>query len=202
MMNLMNGYSKFREEVFPAHKALFEGLKSGQSPETLIISCSDSRVDLNWVTQAKPGDIFHVRNAGNLVPMTEPGERAAAGAIEYALANLPIRDIVVCGHSDCGAMKGLKAGIGANDESAVACWLRLAAERTPDATALDLDALIRANIVHQLESLRDYAPVAEREAGGTLRLWGWMYDIGSSEILQLDVASGEFRPLDSFKAVD
>ncbi|GMR21912.1 MAG: carbonic anhydrase [Acidobacteriota bacterium] len=200
MLNLLNGYMKFREEIYPEHRKLFESLHSGQAPETLIISCSDSRVDLNWVTQAKPGDVFYVRNAGNLVPRADRGEHAVAGAIEFAVKKLPIRDIVVCGHSDCGAMKGLKDGVAENDDSAVSGWLRLAAEQTPDASVLDLEALIRINVGRQLENLRSYPFIAERVEKRELRLWGWVYDIGSSRILQLHESNSGFRMLD-FDAV-
>jgi carbonic anhydrase len=201
MENLTHGYAKFREKIFPQHRELFRSLNSGQAPETLMVSCSDSRVDLNFVTQAKPGEIFHVRNAGNLVPLPNGSETAAAGAIEFAVTNLPIRDIVVCGHSDCGAMKGLKAGISEDDNSAVASWLRLAARQTPNASELDLDSLVRANVVHQLDSLENHSFVAERIAKNELQLWGWVYDIGSSQILQLDNYTGEFRALESFETV-
>lgn len=201
MDNLTQGYAKFRQKIYPQHRELFESLSSGQEPETLMVSCSDSRVDLNLVTQARPGEIFHVRNAGNLVPLPGGDETATAGAIEFAVVNLPIRDIVVCGHSDCGAMKGLKAGVSEIDDSAVASWLRLAAAQTPDASNLELDTLIHTNVVSQLDSLRQHAFVAERIARGELRLWGWVYDIGSSEIHQLDTFTGAFRALDSFEIV-
>lgn len=195
MNHLLRGYAKFREEIYPGEKALFDQLKSGQSPNTLLICCSDSRVDLNHVTQAKPGDIFYVRNAGNLVPPASSPDCGSGSAIEFAVENLPIRDIVVCGHSDCGAMKALTAGA-TEGESIVARWLRVAAAQTPDAAKRDLDDLIRTNVVHQLDSLRSLSFVAERLNKGDLRLWGWVYDIGSSEILQLD-ESGSFRPLDT-----
>lgn len=199
MNNLMQGYSKFRKEVYPFRKQLFDGLRSGQTPETLIVCCSDSRVDLNLVTQAEPGDVFYVRNAGNLIPPPEGPDTAAGGAIEYAVGNLPIRDIVVCGHSDCGAMKALNAGVAADDPTIVGRWLRLAAAQTPDATGLDLDSLIRANVIRQLDALRQHDFIAERVERDELRLWGWVYDIGASELLQLDASSGEFRPLESFE---
>lgn len=201
MRSLIHGYAKFRNEIYPEGRELFENLKSGQAPEVLIVSCSDSRVDLNWTTGAKPGDIFYVRNAGNIVPPHGVSEHAASAAIEFAVSSLPIRDIVVCGHSDCGAMKGLKKGIADSDETALANWLRLAAEQIPDASQLDLDELIRANVVRQLENLETHPFVAERVAAGSLRLWGWVYDIGSSEILQLDASTQKFAPLETFEHV-
>ena len=199
MNRLVNGYKQFRKRVYPEHVKLFEDLRSGQAPETLIISCSDSRVDLNWVIQAKPGEVFHVRNAGNLVPRANQQENSVGGALEFAVSSLPIQDIVVCGHSDCGAMKGLRSGVSDSDDSPVARWLRLAAEQVPDAATVDLNTLIRSNVRLQLDNLLSHDFVAARVKKQELRLWGWVYDIGSSEILQLHQPTGELRALDSLE---
>lgn len=199
MIDLMRGYAKFREGVYPRERKRFESLKSGQAPETLMVCCSDSRVDLNFVTQAKPGDIFYIRNAGNLVPPADGADCGSGAAIEFAVKNLPIRDVIVCGHTDCGAMKALRSGIADDDDSIVARWLRVAAAQTPDASELELDELVRANVEHQLDGLRHYDFIAERVREGELRLTGWLYDIGASELLQLEASTGEFLPLETIK---
>ena len=197
MLNIIEGHSRFRETVYPEHQPLFSALDQGQKPETLIVSCSDSRVDLNWVTQSKPGDIFHVRNAGNLVPPATSGQDAVAAAIQYAVENLPIRDIVVCGHTGCGAMGGVMAGVDETANDSVSRWLRYAPKPV---AGMSLDDLVSKNVCLQLENLATYDFVASRIANGSLRPWGWVYRIASSEILQLDASSGEFRSLDSFSA--
>lgn len=197
MLNIIAGHSRFRETVYPEHTRLFSSLGEGQHPETLIVSCSDSRVDLNWVTQARPGDIFHVRNAGNLVPPRESGQDAAAAAIQYAVENLPIRDVVVCGHSGCGAMTGALAGIDETANDSVSRWLRYAPRPTE---GMSLDDLVRQNVREQLDNLTSYDFVASRVREGSLRLWGWVYQIPTSEILQLDPRTGEFRNLESFSS--
>lgn len=197
MLNLITGHSRFRETVYPEHAGLFANLGQGQKPETLIVSCSDSRVDLNWVTQAKPGDIFHVRNAGNLVPPKTSGQDAAAAAIQFAVENLPIRDLVVCGHSGCGAMSGVLAGVDADATDSVSRWLRYAPRPEADMT---LEDLVRANVRAQLDNLQSFDFVSSRLDDGSLRLWGWVYEIAPSEILQLDPASNAFRSLESFSS--
>src|SRR5690242_4163073 len=106
MNRIIQGIQQFQRDVFPANRELFQRLASGQKPEALFIACSDSRVSLEWVTQCGPGDLFVCRNAGNIVPGYSHTD-AVSATIEYAISALAIKDIVVCGHSDCGAMKGL-----------------------------------------------------------------------------------------------
>src|SRR5262249_15474046 len=106
MNRIIQGIQQFQRDVFPANRELFSRLAHGQKPEALFVACSDSRVSLEWITQCGPGDLFVARNAGNVVPRYGHAN-AVSATIEYAVAALEVKDIVVCGHSDCGAMKGL-----------------------------------------------------------------------------------------------
>jgi carbonic anhydrase len=172
---IIKGVCRFRTEVFPAKRALFQELAKGQNPSAVVISCADSRVDMQMVTQSEPGEIFCFRNAGNIVPPYGAVLGAASATIEYAMEALEIPHIIVCGHSDCGAMKGvLKHDLAARMPT-VAGWLRFA--EVPRQLALQkqhaseqalLDALVRENVLAQLAHLRTHPAVAVRLARGAV----------------------------------
>lgn len=196
---LTDGVRTFRTTVFPRRQQRFADLAAGQAPHTLFITCSDSRIDPSLVTQAEPGELFVIRNAGNLVPAhgDEPAGGEAA-TLEYAVVALGVRDIVVCGHSHCGAMAGLLAPESLGSLPGVASWLRHATpalERvraaTPGSPASDA---IGVNVGVQLEHLRSYAFVREREASGDLALHGWIYVFERGEVLELQ-PDASFAPL-------
>ncbi|MEO8596793.1 MAG: carbonic anhydrase [Candidatus Solibacter sp.] len=201
MDKIIQGIRHFQDEVFPKNRALFQNLASSQSPETLVIACSDSRISLDLITQTSPGDLFVCRNAGNLVP-PHGKSNAVSASIEYALNALPIRDIVICGHSDCGAMKGLlhpKAlrrmpqvkGWLTHAEGALAAFERQSgAAGAPDAVA----RLAKYNVRLQLEHLRTFPSVFSRVQEGTLRLHGWFYQIDQGEVSQCQ-GDGSWIPL-------
>src|SRR5678815_962805 len=129
MHKILEGIHHFQHHVFPKKRALFARLASSQSPQALFVGCSDSRVALDLVTQTGPGDLFVCRNAGNIVPAHGGGDPDAVSAtIEYAVCQLGVRDIVVCGHSDCGAMKALLNPASLDDMPQVRSWLRHAKE--------------------------------------------------------------------------
>jgi carbonic anhydrase len=202
MEKLIEGVRRFQENVYPRQRDLFQRLAHGQNPETLIIACSDSRVSLEMITQASPGDMFVCRNAGNLVP---PHGRpdAMTASIEYALTALPIRDIVVCGHSDCGAMKGLLAPQNLAAMPQVQGWLAHARGAVSafgkNGSSLDVHEaaamLAKLNIRLQLEHLHTYPEVFSRLQEGTLRLHGWLYEIGTGEIQEWQPMAGEWIPV-------
>jgi carbonic anhydrase len=205
MQKLVEGLHKFQSEVFHTHQELFTALAKGQEPETLFITCSDSRISPNLITQTKPGDLFILRNAGNLVPSYGPssGLGGEAGTIEFAVAGLGVKHIIVCGHTLCGAVKGLLNPSSLDKMPAVKAWLehaegtrRVMAENYSHLTGKELlTAAIEENVLSQLESLRTHPAVRSRLARGDLSLYGWVYKMESGEIFQFDAASNQFAPV-------
>jgi carbonic anhydrase len=206
MQRLIDGYARFRSNVFPQHAKLFERLAKGQQPQALFICCSDSRVMPEMVMQCDPGDLFPCRNAGNLVPPpTETGSGVAA-TIEYAVRGLKVKDAVVCGHSDCGAMKALLESEQLQSLPIVRSWLEHAGPSSrwltrmlKDATAMTperrLQALTEANVIMQMQNMCQHPVVVEAVSTGALRVHGWTYDIADGAIRSFDAEQGEFRPL-------
>lgn len=204
--SLVDGVSRFRTEIFPAQRSLYQRLASqGQSPKALVVSCSDSRVIPEIFTGADPGDIFVTRNAGNIVPPFAPGSAdAVTSAIEFAVAGLKVDHIIVCGHSDCGAMKGVLNPSAVSEMPQVAAWLGHcgcalhAFRRTHGESMSNADAarlLAMENVAAQLVNLRTHPSVAGRLAEGTLTLHGWLFDIASGTVHALDGATRRFRLL-------
>ena len=203
MKEIIEGVHRFRTEVFPAKKELFAGLAKGQTPSALMISCADSRVDMQLVTQTDPGHLFNFRNAGNIVPPYGVALGAASATIEYAMVALEIPNIIVCGHSDCGAMKGVLAQGVAEKMPTVAQWLKYAdtprqlVMRDGDMDAqMRLERLIKLNVLAQIEHLKTHPSVAVRIAGGELKLHGWVYNIEHGSVEAYDMTSGTFVPVD------
>ncbi|MEU6914469.1 carbonic anhydrase [Streptomyces olindensis] len=176
----------------------YRKLAEGQYPEALFITCSDSRVIPALITGARPGEIFELRNAGNIVPpYGRPGASGEAATIEYALEVLGVQDIVVCGHSHCGAMGALKSGDDLSALPGVDAWLRIARpELTPVLdTAPDdpsLPEVSQSNVVNQLAALRSYPVVRQRLDSGRLRLHGWYYEVDTGFVYELG-DDGDFR---------
>ena len=203
MKKVMSGLATFQNETFPQHRALFERLASGQSPETLFITCSDSRIDPCMLTHTKPGDIFICRNAGSIVPAYGEVIGGVSATIEYAVLALGVKDIILCGHSDCGAMRALLNPQSVAHMPAVSAWLRygesarfVVQENHSHLSGADLlEAMIEQNVLAQLDNLRTHPAVSARLAKGQLNLHGWVYNIGSGEVRVLDPAQGRFVPL-------
>ena len=203
MEKVISGLVQFKSSSFEERKALFAELANGQSPEVLFITCADSRIDPNLVTQTEPGELFIIRNAGNIVP---PHAKVAGGvtaSIEYAVAVLGIKHIVVCGHSDCGAMKGALNTAALADLPHVQNWLdhsRAAVEivkaKHGQATISELDQVTKQNVLLQLDHLRTHPAVASRLGTGEVDMHGWVYNIETSEIKAYDADQGRFLPLD------
>ena len=196
MIELLRGVQKFDREVYPEHQELFESLASSQSPSTLFITCSDSRINPNLITQTKPGELFIVRNVGNIVPPYGAMLGAVSSAIEYSVLVLKVRNIVVCGHSNCGAMNALcdlssdkfktmptvRRWLGAA-EAALTAVGPLEATDVGPATIRDL---AESNVLLQLTHLRTHPAVAGALARGDLAISGWFYDIAEGKITVLD----------------
>ncbi len=202
---LKEGVSRFRKRAFPGKAALFAELAQGQNPHTLFIACADSRVSPELITQSKPGDMFVSRNIGNIVPAYGEMLGGVSAVIEYACVALNVSGIVVCGHSDCGAMKALidPDGQGLAGMPTVASWLRNAEAAKsvvratrPDAAGRPLvQALVEQNVRLQMQHLRTHPSVAARLADGSLQLHGWVYDIETGAVREYDETERELRPL-------
>jgi carbonic anhydrase len=196
MDNIVQGFTQFREQVFPSQRSVYQRLvHDGQKPKALVISCADSRVVPELITQAGPGELFVTRNVGNIVPPFATMMGGVTAAVEYAVMALGVRDIVVCGHSDCGAMKGLMQPGALAAMPNVAAWLRHshAADRIVcEAYPHDIDpkdrlrALALENVVVQLAHLRTHPSVAAALAKGGLSLHGWFFEIETGALLAYD----------------
>ena len=203
MQKLIQGIHNFKEQDFRPLQSLFEKLATSQNPETLFITCSDSRIDPCLLTQSKPGDLFILRNAGNIIPPHGAANGGEGATIEFAVAGLGVKDIIVCGHSDCGAMKGLLEPELVTSLPSVASWLSHA-ESTRRIVKdnyghLESDRLLTAtveeNVLVQLENLRTLPAVASRLVKGDLHLHGWVYKIGTGEVFAYEASSGQFVSL-------
>lgn len=191
----------FQRHVYPHKKALFRRLAQGQTPKALFITCADSRVDPMLITNSQPGQLFVDRNPGNFIPPFHGENASEAAGIEYALEVLNIPNIVICGHTDCGAMKGVLHPEKAQALKSVTKWLtngkearrRVMAQKLPEEE--QLQALAERNVVVQLEHLRTYPVVDARLKSGKLKIAGWVYDIEHGKVLELDLATDQFKIL-------
>jgi carbonic anhydrase len=199
------GYRKFREEVYPGLEAKYRSLATLQKPHTLFITCADSRVMPATITQTEPGELFQCRVVGNLIPAHGNVAGGVTSAIEYAVMVLNVKHIVVCGHSDCGAMRAFSQPEKLAELKAVQTWI----EHADSAIAMAkqqfghlhgdefLAALTKENVISQLQHLQTHPCVATRLRKGTVQMHGWYYDIGHGTIEEFDPISGSFLPLDS-----
>lgn len=201
MRKIASGIKRFQQNVYPRYRQMFEGLALGQSPETLLITCSDSRVVPEMITQSQPGELFVYRNAGNMVPAYRTGDGSATFAtIEYAVAVLRVNNLIVCGHSDCGAMRGVLHPEKVAALPGVDKWLRQAdcarrivCEHHSHLTDEEkLPVLTRQNVLAQLESVKTHPSVALAMSRGELELHGLYYDISSGSVSAYHPDEGEF----------
>lgn len=204
MNELIGRVFSFEKTVFPNRGELFHKLASqGQSPKALMISCADSRIVPEQILQAEPGELFVCRNAGNIVPPFATMNGGVSSTVEYAVAALGVRDIIVCGHSDCGAMKGLSDLSQLGSMPNVAAWLRhgTAAAHVVDTCHGHLEGTDRIrqlsleNVIAQINHLRTHPSVAAAIAEGHMSLHGWFVDIAAGQVLGLDGATGRFIPM-------
>jgi carbonic anhydrase len=203
IQKLVDGVHAFQGKYFSTHRDLFRRLADrGQHPETLFITCSDSRVDPNLITSTKPGELFIVRNVGNVVPhVTVPGGTAAA--IEYAVEVLKVKNVIVCGHTHCGAVNAILHPETMDNLPFVKRWLAQG-ERVRSIVAdryghLDdaarMLAAVEENVLVQLENLRAFPNVAERLDRGELTMSAWVFEIRTGDVFDYDPATGQFGPI-------
>jgi carbonic anhydrase len=191
---LLGGVSRFQKDFYPQHQDLFEKLALGQRPEALFITCADSRIDPCLLTQTKPGELFICRVIGNIVPPYPDALGGVSATIEYAVGVLRVAEVIVCGHTDCGVMRGALNPEPLSAFANVAAWLRYAnvERREPQPSAESLLALTEANVVAQLNNLRSHPTVAARLQDGDLALHGWVYHIGPGTVTVYNEADRKF----------
>lgn len=203
MDRLVEGHKKFLAEVFPRRKSQFHLLAESQAPEWLFITCSDSRVLPDLFLGTGPGDLFITRNAGNVVPVNANDVDGCTATIEYAVEVLKVKHAILCGHSDCGAMKAALAGTGLENLPKASRWLHHVeaafSHRQPlnpdEGASAELASLIRGNVVVQLLNLKAQPSVARAIQEGRLTAHGWYYDILTGRIEQYDEKLNKFVPL-------
>ena len=197
----IQGLHHFQSHVFESQRSLFERLDKGQHPEVLFITCSDSRIDPNLITNTNPGDLFVLRNAGNIIPPYGAINGGEAATIEFAVSALKVKDIIVCGHSSCGAIKGLLQPQQLEDLPAVKAWLshaeatRRKVKENYGGLSEDLkeNVAIQENVLVQIENLRTHPAVASRLSAGHLRIHAWTYKFQTGEIFSYS-ENGQFLP--------
>ncbi len=213
MRKLIMGIVDFRERMLPQYATRFRELALTQAPDALFITCSDSRVVPDLLASTHPGDLFTMRNVGNLIPPAAPdgisvGDLSEASAIEYAVLVLQVANIVVCGHSECGAMKAVLTRSPKLDAPNLDRWLNhanTAAFRLEHEGALDTglrpyDQLSQLNVLVQIEHLMSYPIVRERVATGSLHLSGWWFDIATGDMYAYEASSRSFEVIDRQEA--
>lgn len=201
MDDIRHGVITFQRHVFPQHKSLFRRLAVGQTPRALFFTCADSRVNPTLITHTQAGQLFVDRNPGNFVPPFHADNASEAASIEYGLKVLKIPNIIVCGHTDCGAMKAVWQPETAKELPAVAKWLangkearkRVMARKVP--MDQQLAAITQENVIVQLEHLRTYPVVSELLRAKKLRMAGWVYDIQHGKVLELNEETNQFETL-------
>jgi carbonic anhydrase len=204
MTRIIQGVLNFQRRIFGSKRELFSKLGKGQKPLALFITCSDSRITPDLLTQTDPGELFILRNAGNLVPPHGGPAGAEAATIEYAVVQLRIHDIILCGHSKCGAMHGLIAPEALGKLPSVNGWLEHARALLPDLQKVGaglpeddlLKLTIEKNVLLQLQHLKTHPAVANALAARALRLHGWVYHFEKGLVDVYDPVSGRFVPLE------
>ena len=203
MQKLIQGHKRFLTEVFPDKKSHFHLLAEGQSPEWLFITCADSRVLPDLILGTEPGDLFIARSIGNVVPVTSQDVDGVTATIEYAVEVLKVRHAIICGHSDCGALKAAINHKSLENLPKARRWLdhvkEAFAHKQPlnpaDGDSAELAALIRGNVVAQIKNLRAQPAVQHALAEDRLTVHGWYYDILTGRIEEFDERLKRFEPL-------
>ncbi len=204
MKRLIQGVHKFQNGAFHRNRELYLKLSKQQNPHTLFVTCSDSRVIPNLITQSEPGDIFVIRNAGNMIPPYSEGVSGEGATLEYAVRALSVKEIVVCGHSECGAMRALVDPTMTEGLPLVRSWLKNAS-RTAEIMATQyetrpeedrLNIAIQENVLVQLENIKTYPFIAEEIEREGINLYAWVYKIPTGEVYQFDYEVEQFIPLE------
>jgi carbonic anhydrase len=200
---LLEGFIRYKSDVYPQHRELFQELALQQCPDTLFIGCSDSRMVPGVLLQTAPGDLFVCRNAGNIAPPHGEHAGGVSATIEYAVQVLGVQHIIVCGHSDCGALKAAMHPEKVVSLPAVSQWLRHTerAVAVVNATCKDCDdheklnLLVEENVLSQLDNLRTHPSVAAKLRSGGLELHGWVFNIPRAELKVYDAEQQSFVPM-------
>ncbi len=203
MKKLIKGIREFKANYVSTHRELLEQLSHGQKPRVLFVTCSDSRIDPNLITQTEMGELFVIRNAGNIIPPYGAANGGEGAAVEYAIHALDIDQIIVCGHSHCGAMKGLlKLNKLQAEMPLVYDWLkhteatrRLVTENYSSYQGEELlEILVAENVLTQIENLRTYPVIRSRLYQNKLSIYGWVYHIETGEVLAYDPVTHSYMP--------
>ncbi len=203
MKKLISGLAKFKSSSFDERKELFATLANGQSPEVLLITCADSRIDPNLITHSEPGDLFICRNAGNIVPPFGLHTGGMTASIEFGVAALGVEHIIICGHTDCGAMKGAMNPDSLDALPSVASWLShtraavaTVASKHGELGDEHLSEVTKENVLLQMKHLETHPAVASKLANKSIEIHGWVYDIGTGSVLAYDADKESFVPVE------
>lgn len=210
MKKLVSGLHQFQTQIFLSQKELFDRLSKGQSPDALFITCSDSRINPNLITQTEPGELFILRNAGNIIPAYGASNGGEGATIELAVTGLKVKDVIVCGHSLCGAMDALLFPEKIKGMPALSNWLsnaeatkRITTENYPNHSVEDLQNIaVQENVLIQLENLKTHPSVAAKLSRGELNLHGWVYKIETGAVFYYDPKEAQFLPLNEYSKIE
>jgi carbonic anhydrase len=205
LAELKSGIRRFRTEIYPKNEETYlQAVSEPQRPHSLIVTCADSRIDIETITQSGPGDIFVTRNIGNMVPAYGEMMGGVSAVVEYAVMALKVQHVVICGHSDCGAMAALMQPESLTEMPAVKNWMNNAAAAMsvaksmakPDEPPIDfVRRLTEENVLLQLQHLRTHPSVAGAMAREELTISGWVYDIGKGEVRISEDGGRVFHPV-------
>jgi carbonic anhydrase len=216
---LKSGIRRFRAETFPAFA---EAASDPQRPHTLFITCADSRIDPNALTSTGPGEVFVTRNIGNMVPAYGEMLGGVSAVIEFAVAGLGVRHVVLCGHTDCGAMKALLDPASTAKMPSVRNWLKNAQTALAVSTTLHehgieahgarglvsdddrplIDVLTEQNVLLQIQHLRTHPSVATALTLGDLTISGWIYDVATGNVRIAEDNALTFTPLETTPSLE
>ena len=202
---ILRGLKRFQKHVYAKHRDFFEELALGQQPEALFVTCADSRIDPCLLTQTKPGELFICRVIGNIVPRYPEAIGGVSATIEYAVGVLGVPELIVCGHTDCGVMRGVLNPAALSALPNVTAWLRhakaarcaVSEAKHPAPSPEFFLQLAERNVVEQLKNLRSHPSVAARLKQGSLRIHGWVYHIGTGLVTSYNQGQDQFTPIHS-----
>ena len=210
MKKLIQGIVDFRKNLTEESRALFAKLALGQKPDTLFIACSDSRVVPNLFASTNPGDLFVLRNIGNLIPPANAPaqDNSASAVIEFAVFSLKVSDIIVCGHSECAAMQALSEGLDTLSCPHLECWLKYGEESlhkvrkgvTINPSLSEHNQISQVNVLQQMEHIKSYPFIRERMQKKKLRVHGWWFDIAQADVYCYEQALNQFVLIDEKEA--
>lgn len=210
MKKLIHGIVDFRKNLTPEYRALFASLALGQKPDALFIACSDSRVVPNLFASTNPGDVFVLRNIGNLIPPSPSQEQdgSAQAAVEFSVFALNISHIVICGHSECGAIEAMVNGVDEKCCPHLASWLKYGKEsvkRVDEGAVLDsrlsrFNQISQMNVLQQIEHIKSYPFVRERIEQKKLHMHGWWFDIAHADVYCYEEDVNQFVLIDENEA--